>query len=109
MPNRSTHNFFSKFLHPEYDYDKIDKTNERIDAPSQITPGMAHRKFYHSFDIADPGSMEIHGGDVEKYLINVEHIILDNDPELAKMIKIMEIIDGNKRGDRRGVIRPKNR
>lgn len=96
MPNRSTHVFFSKKLHPEIPTKVIDKVSKKMDAPAK-TLGPGHRKVNHSTDPFRGDSMNIHKGDATLYMLSLEHIMLDEDPALASLVEQLEVAEKYKK------------
>lgn len=88
MPNLEVHVFYSKMLHPDVDEKIIREVSRKMDSTAK-TKGPSHREDYHSRDPFKQDSIEVHNGDLMKYQLQQEHILLDSDPALAAVIEQM--------------------
>lgn len=92
MPNRNVHNRYAKMLLKDMSLEEIDDVNRIMDAPSRIY-GSHHRKYYgHSHNPLAKDSLEINKGKINREVARQIHLILDEDKELQRLIKLKELM-----------------
>jgi hypothetical protein len=91
MPNRDVHNKYAKKVLPRMRLEDIDDVNRIMDAPSQRY-GSQHRKYYgHNPDPLAKDSLEINKGSIAREAARRVHLLLDNNKNLQKVIKLLEM------------------
>lgn len=91
MPNRKVHNEYAHKIMKKMRLEDIDEVNMIMDAPSQRY-GSQHRKYYgHNKNPTAKDSLEINRGSASREMARRIHLILDEDKELQKIIKLRRI------------------
>lgn len=86
MPGREVHVFYSKLLHPDWPIDLINDVSRKMDSTAK-TKGPSHREDFHSLNPMRDDSMQVHQGDPRRYILQAEHVQLDENPALASSIE----------------------
>ena len=93
MAVRKIHNRIAKIIVPQASMQTIDAVNRDVDDPKYLQKyGRYHRQYHgHDTNPFSKDSLSVNKGNPTLEKIRMTHIIVDTNPRIKKLVKVMEI------------------